>query len=326
MRAKMYGVVLGSAICILSAHAAETNLAMQGVTTLRLSVDLVDGSHIIGTPGITNVPVQTSYAKMDVPLTQIQSLKIDADHETVTLNLRNGDKLTGVISLKPIELKTLFGTVSVGIEHIKELRVASRWPEGPGLTKFFDFDAQPDLAFYNATGQPDQSVMSVRDGFMEQRTFSVNESAGFTYPNAAQTGGCLSATNATIIEARINVLRINGSAGVFFQAFDGAYRYSVFLTPTGVDIPSSSGNDHVTLDVFGFHTYRLEAPGDSPRISLYYDGKLVHVTRAPDYTTLNGFSFGDGLSAPGNGGDATWDYVRFCQRPHLPAHTDTTAP
>jgi len=30
-------------------------------------------------------------------------------------------KLTGVISLKPIELKTVFGTVSVGIEHIKEL-------------------------------------------------------------------------------------------------------------------------------------------------------------------------------------------------------------
>jgi|LakMenEpi03Aug12_release.lakeMendotaPanAssembly.Ray.scaffolds.fasta_scaffold315011_2 hypothetical protein len=96
---------------------AQTN------ATLRLAIDLVDGSRLIGTPGIATVPVQTSYAKMDVPLTQIQALKIGDDHETVTLNLRNGDKLTGVISLKPIELKTVFGPASIGIEHIQQLRV-----------------------------------------------------------------------------------------------------------------------------------------------------------------------------------------------------------
>ena len=90
---------------------------------LRLELDLVDGSRLIGTPGISTVPVQTSYAKMDVPLTQIQALKIGDDHETVTLNLRNGDTLTGVISLKPIEMKTVFGTASIGIEHIQQLRV-----------------------------------------------------------------------------------------------------------------------------------------------------------------------------------------------------------
>jgi hypothetical protein len=96
---------------------AQTN------ATLRLAIDLVDGSRIIGTPGLATVPVQTSYAKIDVPLTQIQALKIGDDHETVTLNLRNGDTLTGVISLAPIKLITVFGTVAVGIEHIKQLRV-----------------------------------------------------------------------------------------------------------------------------------------------------------------------------------------------------------
>jgi hypothetical protein len=293
---------------------------------LRLELELVDGSRIIGTPGINAVPLQTTYAKMDIPLKQILTLRIDANHETASLDLQNGDKLNGIVNLEPIGLETVFGKVTVGIECIKELRVASRWPEVPGLTKCFDFDAQPDLAFYNATGQPDQSVISISGGLMEQRTFSVNESAGFTYPNASQTGGGLFPANATILEARINVLRINGSAGVFFQAFDGAYRYSVFLTPTGIDIPSSSGNDHVPLDVFGFHTYRLETPGNSPKIRLYYDGKLVHVATAPDNTTLNGFGFGDGHSPPGNGGDATWDYVLFCQRPPLPAHAVTTAP
>jgi|GEM_PF-1346820 len=95
-------------------------------------LELSDGSRIIGTTDIATVPVKTSFAKMDVPLTQIQALKIGDDHETVTVDLRNGDKLTGVISLKPIELKTVFGTVTVGIEHIQQLRVTLGGRE-PGL-------------------------------------------------------------------------------------------------------------------------------------------------------------------------------------------------
>ena len=35
---------------------------------LRLELDLVDGSRIAGVPGIESVPVETSYAKMDVQL------------------------------------------------------------------------------------------------------------------------------------------------------------------------------------------------------------------------------------------------------------------
>ena len=111
------GVCAATALITAAGEETQTNV------TLRLAIDLVDGSRLIGTPAIATVPVQTSYAKMDVPLTQIQSLKIGDDHETVTLDLRNGDKLTGVISLAPIKLITVFGTVAVGIEHIKQLRV-----------------------------------------------------------------------------------------------------------------------------------------------------------------------------------------------------------
>lgn len=192
--------------------------------------------------------------------------------------------------------------------------LAPRHLKDPELAMSFDFDTQPDLAFWNATGKADLEACSVGGGFMEQRTFDVNASAGFAYPNSTVTGGDLDPSKATILEARIDVRRIVGSGGVYFQAFDGACRYSVFLTPTGIDILSTSGVDHVSLDVYGFHTYRLETPGNSSKIRLYYDGELVLVTTAPTYTALNGFDFGDGITAPGNGGDVTWDYVRFCQR------------
>jgi hypothetical protein len=132
-----------AATALITAAGEETVPKEQ---SLRLEVDLVDGSRLIGTPGLATVPVQTSYAKMDVPLKQIQALKIGDDHETVTLNLRNGDTLTGVISLKPIKLETLFGPASIGIEHIQQLRVTlggrsngSKW----GLRNDFSTTSNP---------------------------------------------------------------------------------------------------------------------------------------------------------------------------------------
>ena len=119
---KQYRMLL-IACALLAVHSATYGLNAGTNELLKVELDLSDGSRIVGVPGFGSVPVQTPYAKMDVPLTQIQALKIGTDHETVTLDMRNGDKLTGVISLKPIELKTVFGTVTVNIEHIKQLDI-----------------------------------------------------------------------------------------------------------------------------------------------------------------------------------------------------------
>ena len=98
----------------------NTNEAPQ---RLRLELDLVDGSCVIGAPKIESLCVQTPYAKMAVPLKQISTVKIADDHETASLDLCNGDKLNGVVTLGPIVLVTVFGEVSVGVEHIKQLEV-----------------------------------------------------------------------------------------------------------------------------------------------------------------------------------------------------------
>jgi len=90
---------------------------------LRLELDLVDGSRVIGAPGIDSVPLQTPYATMDVPLNQIRTITMGDDHETASFDLRNGDKLKGVVNLKPIKLETVFGRVAVGIEHVKVAHV-----------------------------------------------------------------------------------------------------------------------------------------------------------------------------------------------------------
>lgn len=121
----------------------------EGETQLRLEVDLVDGSHIIGTPSIASVPVQTSYAKMDVALKEILTIKIAEDHETASFDLRNGDKLKGVINLEPIKLETVFGSVKIGAEHIRDLRVVLSGGALPktlrkGLVLYYSFDGDKD--------------------------------------------------------------------------------------------------------------------------------------------------------------------------------------
>jgi hypothetical protein len=90
---------------------------------LRVEVDLADGSHLRGTPGITSVLLQTPYARLDLPLAQLGCLELGADRETVACRMQNGDKLSGVLTLAPFKLQTLFGPVTIGLEQLRALWV-----------------------------------------------------------------------------------------------------------------------------------------------------------------------------------------------------------
>jgi hypothetical protein len=110
------------------------------VKPLRLAIDLVDGSHIIGVPNITSVPVQTAYAKMDIPFEKIVSIEIKDDHETASFELQNGDKLKGVLNFAPLGLETLFGKVSVDVQHVTSIRVHCGVIGMQGVVLHYSFD------------------------------------------------------------------------------------------------------------------------------------------------------------------------------------------
>src|SRR5256885_10217751 len=146
---------------------------------------------------------------------------------------------------------------------------------------------------------------------MEQTTLGQSGTTGFGFFDVP--GSLLDPNLVTVLEARISVHEVSGSvgnAGVFFQAFDGLHRYSVFFASDGIYIPTLTGFDHLAVDISGFHTYRLESTGASGQARFYYDGTLID-TASVALSALNGFNFGDGESEPG--GNATWDYVRFSQ-------------
>jgi len=123
---------------------AETDAEFQ---PLGLELDLVDGSRVIGVPVIETLPMQTSYARMEIPLNQIRTVRIGADHEAASLTLQNGDTLSGVISLKPIRLTTIFGAVKIGVEHIREFRVvpAGTTAARKGLVLWNRLDSETEI-------------------------------------------------------------------------------------------------------------------------------------------------------------------------------------
>ena len=138
------GVIL-AAIALGGRAWAGLDSTNQSPQQIRLELDLADGSHVIGAPNIESVPLQTTYAKMDIALKQILTVKMGEDHETASIALRNGDKLKGVISLAPIKLATVFGDVAIGIEHVKEIGVllsGGGLPESlkKGLVLYYSFE------------------------------------------------------------------------------------------------------------------------------------------------------------------------------------------
>ncbi len=132
---------------------------------VRLELDLSDGSRVIGVPRFESVPVQTSYAKIDLQLKQILAIKIGEDHETASVDLRNGDKLKGVINLETIKLETLFGKVTIGTEHLKGLRVVltgGKMADGlkEGLVLYYAFDRDENGKVLDGSGKGNHGTVN----------------------------------------------------------------------------------------------------------------------------------------------------------------------
>ncbi len=191
------------------------------------------------------------------------------------------------------------------------------------ILKTFEFDedgilpsADDDIQLFILGAADETEVYSVSGGLLEQRTFSVAGNYSYSFPDSSLLGGGIDPALNLVMEARLRILDIQGSDGVFFEAFDGANRYGPLFEETGL-VFFDAGNrgpsiDLSDLDLNIFHTYRVESPGNSTSFTFSEDGQIVF-TGVATASTFNGFEWGDGLSTGGNGADVDWDFVRFAQ-------------
>ena len=123
----------------------------QVITPLRLTVELRDGSRIIGVPVVSNLQMRTSFGNVGVDLTRLRSLQFTDGKETVEAGFQNGDKFTGALLAEAVELKTDFGAVKIPVAVIRRMSVSPGGKSLGGLFLHYTFDED------NKTTVKDQS-------------------------------------------------------------------------------------------------------------------------------------------------------------------------
>jgi hypothetical protein len=105
---------------------AGENSAPAGTNqTLRLTLELKDGSRVEGQPVELKWPLRTELAgKLKVELGLMASIETTKPGGW-TVNFRNGDRLKATVDLEQIEIKTSFGKVKIAPDLIRAIRVSS---------------------------------------------------------------------------------------------------------------------------------------------------------------------------------------------------------
>lgn len=130
------------AVLALAANVSGKTGTPDKKPRLEVTCEFEDGSRLKGAPSVQTVFVRTDYARLEVMLATVRKLTLDKDHETVKLEMRNGDTISGVLDLRPFRLRTLVGDVPVSVEHLVTMTIQSAGAArlNDGLVSYFDFE------------------------------------------------------------------------------------------------------------------------------------------------------------------------------------------
>lgn len=82
---------------------------------IQLTLDLLDGSRLIGSPELRHAEVSfdTKLGRVSVPLNELEAIEIAADRETAILKFANGDRLSGFPVEDGLPVKSILGRLVV---------------------------------------------------------------------------------------------------------------------------------------------------------------------------------------------------------------------
>ncbi|MEI6810020.1 MAG: LamG domain-containing protein [bacterium] len=115
---KTASLVLGCMLCFATSVSATDPIRAR---LCRLAIQLNDGSCVIGSCNEQTLPFHTSFAKLDIALRNLLTLKPLEDKATVQMELANGDTLTAVPDFVSISLQTLFGPITIKMSLVTQI-------------------------------------------------------------------------------------------------------------------------------------------------------------------------------------------------------------
>ena len=116
--------------------------AGKGGSQLSLTADLRDGTHIVcKLPLEAEIEVDTDFARVQLPLKLISTVRFEDDLESVKVVFHNGDKLSGVMTTESFRPQTCFGEVSIRPPVIASIKIDKLYPALGPPTALFDGDS-----------------------------------------------------------------------------------------------------------------------------------------------------------------------------------------
>lgn len=120
---------LGRWMIALISVSAAAEAAVPARPDATLTLELSDGSRLIGQCAPIPLAVAAEYARMEVPLDQISQIVFDDARKMAVVTLRNGTQITGDIQgdigSRGFQIRSLIGLLTVALEHVRRVEVES---------------------------------------------------------------------------------------------------------------------------------------------------------------------------------------------------------
>jgi hypothetical protein len=268
-------------LALFSTNAAST--AKDSPAGFRLTVDLRDGTRIVGRSGGENLRFQSDVlGDLKLPLEKIRSVEVVGKTNSVRLTTTSGDTLTVRFLMVEIAVEAGFGKVQLPVSSIKTLRVAPLGKPGrprEGLVALWSGEDSGMDSISEA--QAVNKNVSFTDGVVGRAfTFSPN-----SFPYGTYTGMQVAdrpefaLTKSLTIEAWV---RLRGAGYVIFTRGDNRPGMDPYTLSLGAD-----NNLHFAI---------CDQSGASATISTtlsYYQWTLVTATLDDDTGTMSVYTNGE---------------------------------
>ncbi len=172
--------------CICTAMSVA-QAAAQTETSPRLALELTDGTHLLGAAAVEGVKVHAPDSVIPLALKEIAQIQFHSDHEHVTVHLREGGEVSGVLEADVFSLSAAFRPSELNNGKIQSLKVlepiphldradlqeglsgtVQEWNSRTGeITVMYDFDSLSELQEWdggsiNSDGQLDANRRILR--------------------------------------------------------------------------------------------------------------------------------------------------------------------
>jgi hypothetical protein len=137
MKPKCTAACLAIAVVAALVCGAE---AEENQRLTRVSLELSDGTRLVGVPVVESLPAVLSFAEASIPLSELRKCELGRRDGAAVLVFNNGDRLTAKLKLRQFELTTAVGPLAPELSLIRSMSFstyrAGEMPPGDGELPF----------------------------------------------------------------------------------------------------------------------------------------------------------------------------------------------